>query len=169
MDLGKWFVNKILNSAQTMQGRIQRQNRVSGDKNGYVIEVVLQDVERLSVQLDQMTIRYQLSQRLSQQEFDNFLKQITGQITYLPETLKVIEKDDQNDQALLRSANPLKSEKDVEYFELLVNPQIHMKFTRMRNQDHENHPISFVMGFDILERLINDLGELINKVRPISP
>ena len=164
MDLGKWFVNKILQNAQTMQNRLQRQNQISGEKNNFTLEAVLEDVERLSAQISKMTMGYQLEQNLSRQEFDTFLSSITEKITYLPEALKVIEKDEQNKQALLRSANPVKNKKDIEYFELLVTPKVHLKLTRIRNKNHESNSISFVIAFDLLERLINDIESLIKNI-----
>ncbi|MCH8124702.1 hypothetical protein IIC38_01880 [candidate division KSB1 bacterium] len=164
MDLGRWFVNKILQSAQAMQGRVRRQFRVSGEKDNFEFTVFLEDVERLSTQLNSMTIQYQLKQELGKDKFESLLNLITERITYLPESLKIIEKDNQNNQALLRSETPVKNEKVIEYFELLVTPKIHMKLNRNRNLNNETNSISFVIGFDLLERLINDLSEIIVEV-----
>ncbi len=164
MDLGRWFVNTILQNAQTMQERVRRQFRVSGEKDNFEFTVFLEDVERLSAQLNNITIQYQLKQELDRVKFDSLLKLITERITYLPESLKIIEKDNQNKQALLRSESPVKNEKVIEYFELFVTPKIRMELKRNRNLNNETHSISFVIGFDLLERLINDLSELIKEV-----
>ncbi|MCH8846983.1 MAG: hypothetical protein IIC11_09655 [Proteobacteria bacterium] len=45
-----------------MQGRVRRQFRVSGEKDNFEFTVFLEDVERLSTQLNSMTIQYQLKQ-----------------------------------------------------------------------------------------------------------
>lgn len=158
MDFGKWFADKIREKSDLDQST---QKYVKAARSGFRFGAQVEETERLSCKLLEITVAYPLKHRPESPKFDTLIKQISEKLTYFQESLVLIEKDDKNEQAMFRSKSPKKDLNRIEYFELMVSPSADMVLKRILREDREKLSISFVIGFDLIERFINDLCELI--------
>jgi hypothetical protein len=95
-------------------------------------------------------------------------KAIAGQVTYLTESLALLECDGRIRRALLRSAPPRTTPTAVEYFEgwLDHDPaagRLTFTLSRYRRGDGElaRHPVSMIMTRDVFARLVDDLAAVL--------
>jgi hypothetical protein len=83
-------------------------------------------------------------------------------ITYLGETLQVIEAEDGRGHAILRSASPLRSDKTISYFEMTVDREEGLSLARYAYDRvrQERSIVAAPLTRETLERLLFDLPAL---------
>lgn len=89
---------------------------------------------------------------------------IAEKITYLGETLKLIEADEGKGRAILRSAPPCAREGGVSFFEVVVDRVRGLSLTRQNfdRQRGERHRIPAPLTRHALERLLIDLVDVVS-------
>lgn len=86
---------------------------------------------------------------------------LADKIKYLLEDLALIEMDEVNHKAQLRSVRPDKQDEMTSYFDLVLHGNAKITFMRYQynNDAKDRTPISFSLTKEILQRLLDDLAE----------
>jgi len=129
--------------------------RVSDDRVG--IELRLSDWNRLGCLLERLTLDRRCRDQLSLDP-----TKIVGEITYLEESLAIIETEIESDRAVLRSSPPRINGNSTSFFEVDLNRRQGLSLRRY-NYDcalGERFPVAAPLSNATLERLISDLSRL---------
>jgi len=95
-------------------------------------------------------------------KLDDFANKLCDKITYLSESFKLIEIDQYNHRAQIRSYPPFVSKDKKLFFEIEINASKNSLLLSRKAADiiqHKVKPVSFVLNDEILERIIRDLIE----------
>ena len=97
----------------------------------------------------------------------NQAEDIVGKVSYLLEDLAVIEIDDVNNKALLRSAVPEIHGKEIRYYEVVINlgKRICMERFSYNSNEKNRKAIPFILTSEVLERVVNHLVKSISDVK----
>ncbi len=164
MEVGRWFVTKIKQAAETRRETEEKPKTVTGRRGAVVITAELTEADKLSAQFHGIKLTCTLDRPLPTEQFEQLIRSIEKRVIYLPEHLLLVEKDDAQQQAILRSKNPRKRGKAVEFFEIRVSPQISLSLRRYRNLNHKNEVVDFILSYDIVERLVEDMVALVVEI-----
>ena len=83
---------------------------------------------------------------------------IIDKIDYLPETFALIELDERNGIAQIRSHHPVHKGETFEYFEILLTKGAQLSFQRYKKYagEERRNTIPVILSYELLERLIDD-------------
>ena len=85
------------------------------------------------------------------------IKTIEEELTFLQGPFELLEFDSLHRKALLRDKSPYRQETSTEFFEILLKEGRSFQLTRVRNQDHKNEEIPFVLPWETVDRLVEFL------------
>lgn len=94
-------------------------------------------------------------------KLENFSNQLCNRITYLTESFRLIEIDDHNQKAQIRSYPPYIKQNEKLYFEIVINANESSLLLSRKSTDtkHLTKPVSFILNDELLERIVNDLTD----------
>ena len=124
MNLGKGCSIRSKNYANSHQQKGRSQFQIEAEKQSFAFTITLEAVDQLSCKLTELTVTQLQKKRANRSQFDAILHDLSKKLSYLQESIVLIERDDQNNQAMLRSANPHTEQEKIEYFEMMVNPRV---------------------------------------------
>ncbi|QVL33079.1 hypothetical protein KIH39_03950 [Telmatocola sphagniphila] len=93
-------------------------------------------------------------------EVKTWSQQVAGKVTGLLEPLKVLEVDEPQKTALLRSATPTKGNGEVSYYEMLLHSDRSCEMTRYQASTGESKPREvqpMTLTHEVLSKLIDDV------------
>ncbi len=159
MQVGSWFVQELKKASPGEGGSsLTRQWRT------VVLGARYRELEKLSGEFEEWWLRKSLPEPLSEAAFAALLNELERRITYLGEPLALVESDQVQRKALLRSRPPLMEGEEVAFFQLTVSPEIRVVLHRMRNRNRKTEKIPFVLSYSVLERLVNDVVEIVGGI-----
>lgn len=174
MNLGRRLVDKLNVIRQAGNGeRLSLQQ--SGENSGYVIEekmdgislrVEIQDFDRFSYMVKSISLTRALAPPSTTSLKDLLLLQaaeIERRISYLMESFRLVEIDEVNCLAQVRSTKPYRKNEDTFYYEVLMQHGISLTFSRyrMQHQAKERDVVLSHLTQEILERLVDDLAAVV--------
>jgi hypothetical protein len=118
--------------------------------------------EKLSAELLKIKMHYSGTAEGSDQ-LSRVAELVCERITYLSESFKLIELDRHNNKVQIRSAPPFRKESFIYYFEIILDlskKTLQLQRLMYDRDIRSTEPVSFVVSYDILERLIADLVQI---------
>ncbi|MDQ7064003.1 MAG: hypothetical protein Q9P90_07135 [candidate division KSB1 bacterium] len=87
---------------------------------------------------------------------------IAKKVIYLKEKLVLVELDEMNAAAQIRSATPFKQNGTLQYFEVILKDgcRVILKRYEKKSTEKDRHDVSFLLTEDIFPRLMDDLAEV---------
>jgi hypothetical protein len=169
MNLGQEFVDKLKAFQRTRDAK-QAALKVSGKDGGYLIQeqigglglqVEIEDFDRFSYMVRSISMTH--PQTPATPIKDVLLRQageIERQISYLLEGFRLVELDEVNGTAQVRSITPYKKGDERLYYEVLLRGGNSLTFTRYRKQHQtgEREMVPSHLTLEIFERLVDDLA-----------
>ncbi len=113
--------------------------------------------ELLALKLIDKNLKNLIDAKNKLEEFSN---QLCDKITYLTESFRLIETEEKNKKAQIRSYPPYVKQNEKLYFEIIINaPESSLLLLRKvyDNFNHSTRPVSFILNYELLERIISDL------------
>lgn len=164
MRLGKEIVEKIKREVGENQKKIFMPFQSIWEDKAIHCQIDIEDGDRLALQITKLWISFKAKNVLNKDLFESLLNQMKETATYLPDNFRVVEIDKTNFQALLCSEKPVKNNEVTEYFQLKINTSLEFNLQRVRNINHKNEVIPFVISYGILERFIQDCVGIVNRM-----
>ncbi len=173
MSLGQKLSEK-LHLMQRLEDQMHFSVRhTEGDEKGYRLSeqegpvaatVVIPDMDKYSLVVSSIELEHRdfkptapVAELLSRQA-----EIISKNVTYLKEKLVLIELDELNGAAQIRSAAPWCENGSVQYFELLLQEgrRAILKRYEKRQTENERQDVPFLLTEDIFPRLMDDLSKI---------
>jgi|GEM_PF-2480290 len=138
---------------------------VREDSTGASAKVL--DNSRLGSALHSLTVWSRPPESLNGTSITDQAAAIARQVTYLVESLTVLEHDRAGQRALLRSAPPRETADAVEYFEGWLTREasgtLSFSLHRYRhgNNDLSRQAVPIILTHEVLERLVDDLASIL--------
>lgn len=172
MNLGQKFVDK-LNTLQQTGAPGWASSKLDGKDGGYAIKeqmdgidlhVEIEDFDKFSYMVKSISMTLPLTPATPIK--DVLLRQageIEKRISYLLEGFRLLEIDEVNGSAQIRSITPYKKGDERLYYEVLLRGGNNLTFSRYRKQlqTGERETVSSHLTLEIFERLVDDLAAVI--------
>jgi hypothetical protein len=129
--------------------------------DGATVQVDVLDVDRYSLVISKIEI--QAAKIRQGRPVNEFLQSqanlVIDKIDYLPEAFALIELDEKNGVAQIRSRKPLRNSGFFEYFEIMLKNGAGLSFQRYQKRigDSQKKSIPVVLTYELFERLIDDI------------
>jgi hypothetical protein len=122
-----------------------------------LVHLKLADWDRLGCILERVELKNTHGNALGLDPF-----RIEEKVTYLGETLRVIETEKERGRHILRSASPRKDEEVISFFEMVLDENEGLSLVRYAYDRRlgERAPVPTTLTRDCLKRLLDDLIEL---------
>jgi hypothetical protein len=174
MTLGQKIVDK-LNVMRQMENQMSFSLKHTGEESGYVIEENMDDI-RLRAEIQDFDKYSYLVKTISATRLqphspsilfkDWLLRQaaeIERRISYLLESFRLVELDEANNIAQVRSTAPHQRNEETLYYEILLDKGSRLTFTRYSKtrQKEERQPVPSHLTEETLERLVDDLAAVL--------
>ncbi len=174
MNLGRKFVDTLHAMQQTKNPK-QFSLTTTGEDSGYVIEqemdnvglrVEIEDFDKFSYMVKSISVTRAQTPSPATLVKDVLLRQsgeIERRISYLLESFRMVELDEVNGSAQVRSLTPYRKDDEMLYYEVLLRGGNSLTFTRYHKQrqaDKRNIVLSHLTQ-ETLERLVDDLAAVI--------
>ncbi len=150
--------NKIVESIRL---RVPGKMTYSHEADGVEYFVKIEDFDRYSVVISEMGLKNSSTEKISPKQFENKVRELENKLSYFMEWPKILELDNQNQIAQLRSYPGEKDGDTYKYYEILVNNGKKINFKRIANHKGLKENINMVIPDQILKRLINDFTDTI--------
>jgi hypothetical protein len=174
MTLGQRIVDK-LNVMRQMENQMSFSMKRTGEDGGYAIDedvggirlrAEIQDFDKYSYLIKSVSATRQQPHPPDTVIKDLLLRQageIERRISYLLENFRLVELDEINGIALVRSVAPHQKNEEKFYYEILLDHGSRLTFTRYRKQrqDKERQSVSSHLTEEIFERLADDLAAVL--------
>jgi hypothetical protein len=174
MTLGQKIVDK-LNVMRQMENQMSFSLKHTGEDSGYVIEedmdnlrlrAELQDFDKYSYLVKAITVSRLQPHQAKTAVKDLLLRQaaeIERRISYLLESFRLVEIDEINGLAQVRSATPHQKNDEKLYYEVLLDHGNRIAFARYqkRSQDKQRECVPSHLTNETFERLTDDLAAVL--------
>ena len=154
MTLGETLLSRLGEWRPTGSGR-QTYNRADA-ASGWSVSLTIDKNDSFSSKLTELTVERSASDRATKPWADAVAKRATG----LMESLRVIEVDNQRDEALLRSDSPTVRGETRAHYELRLQNGRKATLARYAAATEPNakrQPIPFALTHEVLAKLVDDL------------
>ncbi|MFQ5823815.1 MAG: hypothetical protein ACE5JB_07160 [bacterium] len=162
-------------SIQRLQQFLVKEN-LDGEIDKYIFDeefdkihlhAEIADFDKFSYQirnLELKNIEKSPDYRLTADELKKRAEILVSTVTYLLENLALVEIDTVNSRVQIRSVSTHKGIDNMPYFEIIIDSQKSVYFGRFQQKDEQKQrsQIAFKITEEVLERLIDDLAELIS-------
>lgn len=172
MNLGQKFVDK-LNTMQQPGAPGWASSKLDGKDGGYAIkermdgidlQAEIDDFDKFSYMVKSISMTHpQAPATLIKDVLLRQAGEIEKRISYLLEGFRLVELDEVNGTAQVRSITPYKKGDERLYYEVLLRGGNNLAFTRYRKQHQtgEREIVPSHLTLEIFERLVDDLAAVI--------
>ena len=130
---------------------------------GVSLHVDWQGADTYSASLRKIGLQAAESPTNEEQALRRQAEAIVQRVTFLPENLALHELDKMQRKALLRSAVPFRKGSAVYFFEIQLTDGREVALYRVKNENHTTSLVPFVLSWDLAERLISTLAEILGE------
>ncbi len=162
MNYGKQITQNILKnqadfdiSATTLTTRL----------DGYEFEVKIADQDKYSIVLDKLVLTNRGCKLNDATQLKHRAEQLIQSLSYLPESMQIVEFDTHNTAIQLRSELEDHGQREIQYFDMMFDSRGHITLQRFAYDRtfKRKRAISFALPQNLLERLVNDLAAALSK------
>lgn len=143
--------------------------RVEAEHEEFRLMVEFEDIDKIGLRLRRFGA--QKASPFADATFDlarlrRQADEVVRRVSYLTEDVALIELDEKNGQAQVRSARGKNDQKNAGYYEILLNGNDSLSFCRYKiagdNSRAARSAVPIIMTHDIFERLVNDLAAVLS-------
>lgn len=135
--------------------------RLSDPAAGLELEVSFLQVDALSCSVEEIQLFVHALQSADMQTLENWADALCRRITYLLENIGPLERDDQNQQVLIRSTPPSQSSTGTKYYEIILKSKTGGRFSLKRYEAVKGtpgrSPVPMQLTHEVLLKLVDDL------------
>jgi hypothetical protein len=139
---------------------------IEEESSGYRLRLELDDADKLSLQARALQVSKSTASTPAQFDADRLRRQadeVARRVTYLTEKIRLVELDQHNHTAQLRSVSPMHDKDGMSYFEILLsgNHALSLRRYQMSEQGTSSQRVgvAFVISQELFERLVDDFIE----------
>jgi hypothetical protein len=162
MNCGKLITQKISEEQNRVPDPKQKFYYIQHQEDDFQFQIKFKDAGKYGIILDYISINKinpVLDMELINKRLDQQANAIQKKITYLLEEFRLVEMDNQNKRAQLRSYPPHTQDNSKYYYEIVLDEGIKAHFQRYQFSIEEKRygKITSQLTAEIFERLVNDL------------
>ena len=149
-------------NASFTEKREKLSHQISAQSDTVRIEAQLADVDRLGYQLTALEAQsLDAGATVNQTRVTDQIETLLRRVTYLTETLTLVEKSDNPGRVLIRSANPDRRTDGISYYQIEMENGTKIRLDR-RYYDFGTRrrlTVPFTLSPEVFQRLVGDLEE----------